>query len=589
MSDARLNAMDDALAIQQLEDLDVAQVKLFNHDPTLVYSGDRSQVGLEGGPNVMRALDGEVVSSLEHGTDDSGKGARTVEVYLPVRSLDGHIDGAAEIYFEYETAAAATARDVRDLYIVVLGGLAVLWLVLFRIVAGASRELRRQRDEMRHQARHDDLTELANRAALQERGAAALASDPASVRGLLLIDLDHFKDVNDTLGHDRGDLLLREVGRRLLPLRGRRDVLTRLGGDEFALLVVGGDEDDPQLLERAATVGDALAEPVDLGGISIRVDGTVGIALCPAHGDSVDTLLKHADVAMYRAKASATRVNVYDPQLDPHTEDRLVLASELSDAIERGELVVYYQPIVDAAGAGVPAVEALVRWSHPTRGLLPPAAFLPLAERTGAIGPLTEFVICEAVRQAHDWEQRGIELGVACNLASVSASDDSLPATVAAALERYPLPPGRLTLELSEDTVINDPLRVGSVLERLHELGVRLSLDDFGTGQSSLAYLRRLPLDELKIDRSFVMSLEERTDVSLVDAMIALARSFGLLTVAEGVEDESTARSLARLGCDLLQGFHYSRPVPPHELERWLASRSELPIKPSDVDVHERK
>jgi predicted signal transduction protein with EAL and GGDEF domain len=388
--------------------------------------------------------------------------------------------------------------------------------------------------------------------------------------------------VNDTLGHDRGDLLLREVGHRLLPVSGRHDVLTRLGGDEFALLVVGGD-DDPRLLRRADAVRAALAEPIDLGGISIRVDGTVGIALCPDHGDTIDLLLKHADVAMYRAKASAVRVNVYDPQLDPHTEDRLVLASELPDAIDRGELVVYYQPIVDAAGMAVPAVEALVRWNHPTRGLLPPGDFLPLAERTGAIGPLTEFVICEAVRQVHEWDQRGIALGVSCNLASISASDDNLPATVAAALTRYPLAPGRLTLELSEDTVINDPLRVGSVLERLHGLGVRLSLDDFGTGQSSLAYLRRLPLDELKIDRSFVMSLEERTDLSLVDAMIALARSFGLLTVAEGVEDERTARSLARLGCDLLQGFHYSRPVPPDELERWLASRSELPIKPSDV------
>jgi diguanylate cyclase (GGDEF)-like protein len=581
LSEERLNDIDDALELKQLDELDVERVKLFNAEGTLIYSGDRTQLGLRSGPSVVKALKGEVTSSLDLGTDDSGTGHRTVEVYLPVMGDAGVVDGAAEIYFNYEAAATATERDVRFLYLTMLVGFGVLWLVLFRIVAGASRALRRQRDEMTHQARHDALTELANRAALQERGAAALASDQKRVRGLMLIDLDHFKEVNDTLGHDRGDMLLREVARRLTPLSGPDDVLTRLGGDEFALLVVGCD-DDPVLRDRADAVRRALAKPIDLGTVSIRVDGTVGIALCPEHGDTVDTLLKHADVAMYRAKAISERSGVYDPGQDPHTEARLVLASQLPDAIERGELVVHYQPIVAAAGAAVRAVEALVRWNHPTRGLLAPGEFLPLAERTGAIGPLTVFVIREAVQQAHRWDQQGLGIGVACNLASASASDDSLPAMVAATLAQWPLPSGRLTLELSEDTVINDPLRVGSVLERLHALGVRISLDDFGTGQSSLAYLRKLPLDELKIDRSFVMALEERTDISVVDAMIALARSFGLLTVAEGVEDELTAQSLARLGCDLLQGFHYSRPLPADELERWLAAHSELPLEPLD-------
>ncbi|MEA2449405.1 MAG: hypothetical protein QOG63_1337 [Thermoleophilaceae bacterium] len=587
LSEARLNDIDDGLLLKHLDALDVERVNLFNPKRTLIYSGKRDELGIKGEPQVARALHGEVVSSIDHGTDESGHGHQTVEVYLPVRDDFGAIDGVAEIYFNYEAAAAETARDVRDLYLAVVVGFALLWLVLFRIVARASRELRGQRDEMRHQARHDALTELANRAALQERGAALLESEPSRVRGLMLIDLDHFKEVNDTLGHDRGDLLLREVAQRLVPLSGPDDLLTRLGGDEFALLVVGGD-DDPGLRRRAEAVRDALADPVDLGTVSIRVEGTVGIALCPDHGETVDTLLKHADVAMYRAKAGSQRTGIYDAQRDPHTEARLVLASQLPDAIESGELVVHYQPIVDAAGAGVRAVEALVRWNHPTRGLLPPGEFLPLAERTGAIGPLTNFVIREAVEQAHRWDQAGLGLGVACNLASVSASDDSLPDLVADTLARWPLPPGALTLELSEDTVINDPHRVGSVLERLHDLGVRISLDDFGTGQSSLAYLRKLPLDELKIDRSFIMALEERTDISVVDAMIALARSFGLLTVAEGVEDETTARSLARLGCDLLQGFHYSRPLPPAELERWLATRSELPLKPPVDDRVER-
>jgi diguanylate cyclase (GGDEF)-like protein len=581
LSDARLDAIDRSIRGEGIYELGVERVKLFNDRHEIVYSNDRAQIGTPGNPDHMRAVfGGAVISNLDHGTDDSGDGAKTVEVYLPVRSGDGPVIGAAEVYFDYEAAAAATARDIRSLQLAVVLGFALLWLALFRIVAGASRALRDQRDDMRHQARHDALTGLSNRAALQERGTKALASEPTQVRGLLLVDLDHFKEVNDTLGHDRGDMLLREVARRLRPLAGPRDVLTRLGGDEFALLVVDGPGERANLDARACAVQEAFAEPIDLETISVRVEGSVGVALCPQHGEDVDTLLKHADVAMYRAKAASDRVSVYDSERDPYTEERLVLATELQDAIERGELVVYYQPIVAATGDGVRAVEALVRWDHPTRGLLPPSEFLPLAERTGAMGPLTTFVLREAVRQAHEWAAAGIELGVACNLASSSATDDNLPNVIADALERWPLAPGRLTLELSEDTVINDPVRVGSVLDRLHALGVRLSLDDFGTGQSSLAYLRKLPLDELKIDRSFIARLEEQTEISVVDAMIALARSFGLLTVAEGVEDEPTARSLARLGCDLLQGFHYSRPVPPAEFERWLRTRGELPLAP---------
>jgi len=235
---------------------------------------------------------------------------------------------------------------------------------------------------------------------------------------------------------------------------------------------------------------------------------------------------------------------------------------------------VYYQPIVDAPDAKVRGVEALVRWQHPVRGLLPPGEFLPLAEGTGTIGELTRFVLEEALRQAHVWSEQGLDLEVAVNLASASASDPRLPELVAGALERWPIDPARLVLELSEETVITDPRRVSDVLARLHALGVGLALDDFGTGQSSLAYLKRLPLDQLKIDRTFVMTLERRGEADVVSAMVRLARAFGLRTVAEGVEDAGTAGRLSLLGCDQLQGFHFGRPVPPEELE--VALRAEL-------------
>jgi diguanylate cyclase (GGDEF)-like protein len=544
----------------------VRRVRVFTTGGELIYATDGRGVGSRAAPGsaAAAALRGATVSEHDDDADD-GTAERTIAVALPVPGR-----GAIAIDLSHERADAAVARDGRDLQIAVAGGLGVLWLLLFRVVGRASRRLRAQAAEMRVQARTDALTGLANRTAFGERGTQALAGlAPGEVAGLMLVDLDHFKQVNDTLGHDQGDQLLREVARRLVPLGAAGDVVARLGGDEFAILTTGSADVDA-LRRRAAAVREALAEPVALAGLGVRVDASVGIAVHGEHGLDVETLLKHADVAMYAAKPTAERVRVYDPALDPYTQDRLVLATELPEAIARGELVVHFQPIVRAADGRVAGVEALVRWQHPTRGLLGPAEVLPVAESTGAIGLLTRSVLEQAVRQGHRWHEQGHPIEVAVNLASASATDAGLPALVAGALERWPLPPGCLTLELSEDTVITDPRRVADVLERLAELGVRLSLDDFGTGQSSLAYLRRLPLAELKIDRSFVLTLDHR-ESGVVDAMVALARSFGLDTVAEGVEDERTGQALTRLGCDRLQGYHFGRPMPAAELDRLLA------------------
>jgi diguanylate cyclase (GGDEF)-like protein len=469
------------------------------------------------------------------------------------------------VYLDFGPYLAAMRDDTRTVVAGLAGGLLVLWLSLFRIVARASRRLRDQAEAARLQAREDALTGLANRVGLREQAAST------EVAGLLLVDLDHFKEVNDTLGHDHGDLLLRQVAGRLRALVRPGDVLARLGGDEFALLVAAGG---PALEERAAELTAVLSAPVDLTSLAVAVEASVGIAVGPEHGRTIEELLQHADVALYAAKDAPGHVATYAPELDTHTPERLALAGELRGAAERAELVVFYQPIVDAPDARVRGVEALVRWQHPVRGLLPPGEFLPLAEGTGTIGEITRFVLEEALRQAHVWREQGLDLEVAVNLASASASDPRLPELVACALERWPIDPARLVLELSEETVITDPRRVSDVLARLHALGVGLALDDFGTGQSSLAYLKRLPLDQLKIDRTFVTTLERRGEADIVSAMVRLARAFGLRTVAEGVEDARTAGALSRLGCDQLQGFHFGRPVPPDELE--LALRGDL-------------
>jgi len=562
----RLGQLDEQLHGDDLRALGVKRIEVFNREARLVYSEDRDTIGTSAADvdRVMAALRGEVGSMTVRGLDHDGTGARLLEVYVPLRLADRRA-GVLEVYLDFEPYRAAIRDDTRTVVAGLAGGLLVLWLSLFRIVSRASRRLRDQAEAARLQAREDALTGLPNRVGLREQAART------EVAGLLLVDLDHFKEVNDTLGHDHGDLLLGQVAGRLRTLVRPGDVLARLGGDEFALLVAAGG---PGLEERAAELTAVLGAPVELTSLAVAVEASVGIAAAPEHGRTLEELLKHADVALYAAKDAPGHVATYAPELDPYTAERLALAGELRGAAERGELVVYYQPIVDAPDARVRGVEALVRWQHPVRGLLPPGEFLPLAEGTGTIGELTRFVLEEALRQAHVWSEQGLDLEVAVNLASASASDPRLPELVAGALERWPIDPARLVLELSEETVITDPRRVGDVLARLHALGVGLALDDFGTGQSSLAYLKRLPLDQLKIDRTFVMTLERRGEADVVSAMVRLARAFGLRTVAEGVEDAGTAGRLSLLGCDQLQGFHFGRPVPPEELE--VALRAEL-------------
>jgi diguanylate cyclase (GGDEF)-like protein len=543
---------------------DLLRGKLYDRSGHIVWSDDHAFIGKDASrhPDVREALAGDVDAHVEADAEELGAEGRFFEVYVPIRG------GVFESYMSYEPTARAIAADTRILLLALFGGLLLLWAGLFRTVAGASRRLR-------HQATHDALTDLSNRAELYELGARALAGArrDGTLAALLLIDLDRFKEVNDTMGHEQGDRLLVEVARRLRSVLRGSDILARLGGDEFAVLAALPHRG--ALGEVATRLHAALARPFDVGGVAIELGASIGIAVQPDHGDDVSTLLRHADVAMYEAKRAATSIETYSHDRDPYSAERLQLLGDLRRALLHDELVLHFQPKVALHTGRVIGVEALVRWQHPERGLLGPGDFLSLAERTGLIADVTRWVLDAAVRQCGAWREEGTDLPVAVNLAAANIVDATLPDAVAETLRRYDVPGDRLECEISEDTVMGDPRRATDVLERLRALGVRLSLDDFGTGHSSLSYLKRLPLDEVKIDRSFVIGMaEDASDAAIVRSTIDLARHLGLAVVAEGVETAEVLDVLASLDCDVAQGFLLSQPLPAAELDAWLAARA---------------
>ncbi len=557
----RLSELDRELGARHFEDAGIVTVKLFNRDGRLVYSNDRSIIGgwaFKGG-NVDTALAGEVVRNLENGVRDDGSGSKVLEVYVPVRLVpNGEPSAVLELYMSYGPVAQEIREDVLLVAILLGGGLVLLFAALFRIVAGASRRLRRQ-------ALHDALTGLPNRTLLHARADRVLRGDAQAA--MLLIDLDRFKEVNDTLGHDTGDALLIDVAERLQATVRRGDTLARLGGDEFAVLIDGAPSREA-VIDLAGRLQDALRRPFALRGVAVELEASVGVAFYPEHGTTAGALLQRADVAMYDAKRGRRGVATYSSERDPYSADRLGLLAELRRAIEQDELVLHFQPKLSLGSGELIGFEALVRWQHPTRGLLAPDEFVPLAERTGAVADLTRWVVDAALAQQRAWREQGHDLPVAVNLAAANIVDVTLPATIAGLLRHHGVEGNRLECEISEHTVMADPVRATDVLSGLRALGVRLSLDDFGTGHSSLAYLKRLPLDEVKIDRSFVAGMaDDENDAVIVRSTIDLARNLGLQVVAEGVETAEIMQGLADLRCDIAQGFHISRPLPAAELD----------------------
>jgi diguanylate cyclase (GGDEF)-like protein/PAS domain S-box-containing protein len=426
-----------------------------------------------------------------------------------------------------------------------------------------------------HQALHDGLTGLANRTLFRDRIEHAVqprrrADGRAAV---MVIDLDGFKEINDSMGHAAGDDLLVELGRRLKAAARSSDTVARLGGDEFGVLLP--EANLPGHVRAAVErMQVAIESPIILHGVELSLEASIGVALYPDDGEDVETLLKCADSAMYHAKTEKSGWALYDSSRARQDTARLTIMSELRQALDRGELVLYYQPKAVLATGEVHGVEALLRWNHPVRGLVGPDEFIPVAQRTGLIKPLTRYVIDEALRQCRAWLDDGLRLAVAVNLSPANLVDSELPTHVAGLLERWNVEPDLLELEITESAMLTDPPRTKLILERLSDMGLRLSIDDFGTGYSSLASLRRMPVTEIKIDRSFVMHMDEdEDDATIVRSTIDLGRNLGLDVVAEGVETEQAWNRLTALGCTAAQGYYLSRPVPAAELQTWLLDR----------------
>ena len=426
-------------------------------------------------------------------------------------------------------------------------------------------------EALRYQTRYDGLTDLPNSThfiEILEQEALTAQGEQRSM-AVLVLDIDRFKDVNDTFGHQHGDLLLQQVAIRLREIVPAPDLISRLSGDEFAILLL--DADKARAAEVAAAIRCALEEPCIVDGYPVQIDISIGASLYPDHADDAITLLRRADMTMYTVKQVHDGYGLFQCAFEQYNPQRLTLISELRRAIAANELRLYYQPKLALASGTVGSVEALVRWQHPSRGMIPPDQFIPLAEQTGLIGPLSTWVLEEAARQCREWLRAGYRLSIAINLSAWNLRDATLPKTIADLLVRYAIPPNLLCIELTESAVMTDARRSLDVLAQIFALGVHISIDDFGTGYSSLAYLKQLPIDELKIDRSFVQQMTtNKADATIVRSTINLAHSFGLRVVAEGVEDVPTLELLSTLHCDLAQGYYMSRPLPVEQLERWL-------------------
>lgn len=453
--------------------------------------------------------------------------------------------------------------------------LAIQLMRIFASRASVELERRDQLVALEYRATHDALTHLQNRAALEKKIETAIADGDASTRGaLLLLDLDRFKEINDTLGHAIGDRLLVNIADRLKDENAQGDICTgevaRLGGDEFAIWL--GNIADASVARAIASRALATVNtPFEIDGSRLQVETSIGIACYPAHGSSASDLLRCADIAMYAAKRKGTGYSIYEPSEDPYSAKRLTLMSQLGDAVRGNELELHYQPRISFAQGKRTGFEALVRWRHPQLGLLPPGQFIPLAELSDVIKPLTMWVIEEALAQIGRWHQRGWDVFVSVNASARHLMDDSFPLELKRLLDKHRIDPAQLELEITESAIIVDPARATQILKRVHEMGVRISIDDFGTGFSSLSNLQRLPIHALKIDVSFVTHmLMNEQDAVIVESTINLAHNLGLSVVAEGIEDAATHMRLRALGCDEGQGYFIARPMDKDAASAWL-------------------
>lgn len=571
-SGARERELDRLFARQILLGGD-REASILNPQGQITYSTNHALIGLSAAQAASRHP-GTIMVTAPLALDEKSPGGSFA---LDVAS--GSITGNAN-----SVALRATALVALIMIVLYASFLPVLHVATNRI-RGRLRDMKHRVGEMEHQAFHDPLTGLPNRALFRDRVEQAIrqAKRVGGSVAVMVMDLDRFKEVNDTFGHQSGDLLLKEVAAHLIaPLR-ESDTVARLGGDEFAILApaVAGPMGALAIADRAIQ---DLQHPHNVSGVEVDVGASIGVALYPHHGDTVEALLRCADIALYVSKDRGAP-SLYAVEQDHHSADRLALGAQLRRAIADREITVYYQPQADFQTGNIDSVEALVRWEHPERGLLSPAEFLPVAEQTGLIRPLTTYVLDVALEQWRRWYDQGLELTVAVNITGRDLFDQRFAYEVKDLLARWKVRPSCLELEITENTVLVDPVRAHSILRSLSEFGVRLAIDDFGTGNSSLAQLKRLPVQVLKIDKSFVLQmLVDEDDAAIVRSTIELAHNLGLKVVAEGIESAAMWFQLRQLRCDIAQGYYLSGPLPAERLTTLLArlprDRGEARLRP---------
>jgi len=510
--------------------------------------------------------------ALDSSTQPQGNFSYDDDVYIWSRSP---IPGSAYDMVVMRKSDATQTAPLKTLYSrLIVTGLIVMWAALWValvISTVVSRRLARQQQEIVYQANHDSLTRLPNRHHTRQllKLAISQAKHNKTTVALVIIDLDRFKEVNDALGHEVGDRLLQNIARRFEESMWEQDRVTRMGGDEFAMILATVSEDHiSQVMNKIIDLSEV---PFVIDETPLSIEATLGIAIYPRDGKDADTLMRKAEMAMYSAKKTGEALEYYQSEKDPHSRERLLLTTELHGAAERNELLLHFQPKVNLANGKIIGVEALCRWNHPVHGLIYPNRFIPIAEQTGIIRPLTNWVLEASMRQGKQWLRDGHDITVSANLSTRLLHDINLPGRIAEMLKKTGLPANVLELEITETALMIDPGIAIEVLSLLHGMGVKLSLDDFGTGYMSLSYLHQLPVDHIKIDMSFIRNmLIAPGDSMIVNTIIDLAHNFGCKVIAEGVESSEVYRALHSRGCDAVQGSYISQPLPAADFELWL-------------------
>ncbi len=573
--DADRKAMLDSVVQSDILVGDSRALELYSRNGELTYSTSKRQVGTipkDAASARSTLADGDVAKAVE-----TMNGRKVLKVFVPVPFIGAEEPaGVLALAQDYAPITQAGRRGLVPVIGVLLLVLITLYVSLFPLLRQVTRRLRGQVEQIEKLALYDALTGLANRRLFGDRLEQAFLHAQRHETGfaLMLLDLDRFKEVNDTLGHQTGDAVLEHLAMRLREVARASDTVARLGGDEFAL-VLEGAQDSADALYVAERIRRALDEPFVVDGMTLQLGSSIGIVIFPRHGDDAEQLLKRADIALYASKDSHQPV-VYAAEHDRHSVDGLSLVAQIRNAIDNGELLVHFQPEVDLASGETKRVEALVRWDHPERGLLLPDSFIKLARQSALVRPITRYVLDVALGQCRAWQDLGIDVGVAVNLAGRDLDDARLEEEVYEALRRWRIEPGLLELEIPESAIVTERERdrLHRMLARLSERGVRVAVDDFGSGSASISHLKQLPVDVLKIDESFVQNVgRNHADDAIVRSTIELAHSLGITVVAEGVESDDVLERLRALGCDFAQGFCLAPPAPPDDVTEWLLGR----------------